>query len=91
MLLSCEDGAQQQLIDIFHFLAKQQQQYRLEQELNQLSGIAFNEMSTEQKNTLQRITDLALEALIYNGDQKLLPNRRMICQFFVIFWHYAGY
>jgi hypothetical protein len=49
MLLSCEDGAQQQLIDIFHFLAKQQQQYRLEQELNQLSGIAFNEMSTEQK------------------------------------------
>jgi DNA primase len=49
MLLSCEDGAQQQLIDIFQFLAKQRQQQQLEQELNTLSGIAFNEMSTEQK------------------------------------------
>ncbi|CAH0992106.1 DNA primase [Sinobacterium norvegicum] len=49
MLLSCEDGAQQQLIDIFSFLANQQQQGQLEQELNTLSEIPFNEMSAEQK------------------------------------------
>ncbi|ROS01675.1 DNA primase [Sinobacterium caligoides] len=56
-LITDQLGAREELADIFAFLDKRQSRSQLEEELNQLAAIPFNEMSREQK---QRYGELLL-------------------------------